>query len=83
MAKDVGDIVRDSLSHVVRDAAQSFADGNKGKSSNGALSGMRGVAAGAGLAALAPLAAKGAGKAVKSASRPARQKAPSRSQAGP
>jgi len=66
MAKDVGDIVRDSLSQVVRDAAQSFSDGNKGKSSNGALSGMRGVAAGAGLAALAPLAAKGAGKAVKS-----------------
>jgi uncharacterized membrane protein len=66
MAKDVGDIVRDSLSQVVRDATQSFANGNKGKSSNGALSGMRGVAAGAGLAALAPLAAKGAGKAVKS-----------------
>jgi uncharacterized membrane protein len=66
MAKDVGDIVRDSLSQVVRDASQSFTDGNKGKSSNGALSGMRGLAAGAGLAALAPLAAKGAGKAVKS-----------------
>jgi uncharacterized membrane protein len=65
MAKDVGDIVRDSLSNVVRDAAQSFADGNKGKSSNGALSGMRGVAAGAGLAALAPIAAKGAGKTLK------------------
>jgi uncharacterized membrane protein YgcG len=65
MAKDVADIVRDSLNQVVRDAAQSFTDGNKGKSSNGALSGMRGVAAGAGLAALAPLAAKGAGKAVK------------------
>jgi len=65
MAKDVGDIVRDSLSQVVQDAAQSFSDGNKGKSSNGALSGMRGVAAGAGLAALAPLAAKGASKAVK------------------
>jgi uncharacterized membrane protein len=66
MAKDVGDIVRDSLSQVVHDATQSFANGNKGKSSNGALSGMRGVAAGAGLAALAPLAAKGAGRAVKS-----------------
>jgi uncharacterized membrane protein len=66
MAKDVGDIVRDSLSQVVHDATQSFANGNRGKSSNGALSGMRGIAAGAGLAALAPLAAKGAGKAVKS-----------------
>jgi hypothetical protein len=66
MAKDVGDIVRDSLTQVVRDAAQNFGNGSKAKSSNGALSGMRGVAAGAGLAALAPLAAKGAGKAVKS-----------------
>jgi Polyketide cyclase / dehydrase and lipid transport len=66
MAKDVGDIVRDSLSQVVRDAAQNFGNGSKAKSSNGALSGMRGVAAGAGLAALAPLAAKGAGRAVKS-----------------
>jgi uncharacterized membrane protein len=65
MAKDVGDMVRDSLSQVVHDAANSFTNGNKGKSSNGALSGMRGVAAGAGLAALAPIAAKGAGKAVK------------------
>jgi uncharacterized membrane protein len=64
MAKDVGDAVRDSLNQVIHDAAQSFSDGNKSKS-NGALSGMRGVAAGAGLAALAPVAAKGAGKALK------------------
>jgi uncharacterized membrane protein len=64
MAKDVGDMVRDSLNQVVRDATQSLTDGNKRKS-NGALSGMKGVAAGAGLAALAPVAAKGAGKALK------------------
>jgi uncharacterized membrane protein len=65
MAKDVGDMVRDSLSQVVREAAQSLSDGDKRKS-NGALSGMRGVAAGAGLAALAPVAAKGAGRALRS-----------------
>jgi uncharacterized membrane protein len=66
MAKDVGDKVRDTVTQVVRDATQNLGAGGKGKSSNGPLSGMRGVAAGAGLAALAPLAAKGAGKAVKS-----------------
>jgi uncharacterized membrane protein len=71
MAKDVGDMLRDTLNHAVRDAAQSFGDaaqnlGDGGKrGSNGALSGMRGVAAGAALAALAPIATKGAGKALK------------------
>lgn len=71
MAKDVGDMLRDTLNHAVRDAAQSFGDaaqnlGDGGKrGSNGALSGMRGVAAGAVLAALAPVATKGASKALK------------------
>jgi uncharacterized membrane protein len=65
MAKDVGDKVRDTVTQVVRDATQNLGAGGNSKS-NGPLSGMRGVAAGAGLAALAPLAAKGAGKAVKS-----------------
>jgi uncharacterized membrane protein len=71
MAKDVGDMLRDTLNHAVRDAAQSFGDaaqnlGDGGRrGSNGALSGMRGVAAGAALAALAPIATKGAGKALK------------------
>ena len=81
MAKDVKDQVRDTLSQVVKEAAQSLGDQGRGrsngpmsalrnvapggKSSNGPLSGMRGVAAGAGIAALAPLAAKGAGKAVR------------------
>jgi hypothetical protein len=64
MAKDVGDMLRDTLTHALRDAAQSFGDGDK-RGSNGALSGMRGVAAGAGIAALAPLATKGARKAIK------------------
>jgi uncharacterized membrane protein/ribosomal protein S20 len=64
MAKDVAEMMRDTLSQAVRDAAHTFGDGNKSRG-NGSLSGMKGVAAGAGLAALAPLAAKGAGKAVK------------------
>jgi uncharacterized membrane protein len=63
MAKDVSDVVRDTVSQVT-DAAQSFTSSGKGKS-NGPLSGMRGVAAGAGVAALAPLAVKGAGKLAK------------------
>src|SRR5215210_1030621 len=63
MAKDVAEVVRDTVSQVIRDATKNL-DGGKSKS-DGALSGMRGVAAGAGLAALAPFAAKGAGKAVK------------------
>jgi uncharacterized membrane protein len=65
MAKDVADIVRDTISQVVHEAGQSFGDGNKAKSSDGALSGMKGVAAGAGLAALAPVAAKQGGKVIK------------------
>jgi uncharacterized membrane protein len=64
MAKDVGDKVRDAVTQVVRDATQNLGSGGKSKS-NGPLSGMRGVAAGAGLAALAPLATKGGVKAVK------------------
>ena len=71
MAKDVGDMLRDTLNNAVRDAAQSvggaaqnLGDGNQ-RGSNGALSGMKGVAAGAALAALAPLATKGAGRAIK------------------
>jgi uncharacterized membrane protein len=64
MAKDVTDMLRDTLNQTVREATQSFGDGNK-RGSNGALSGMRGVAAGAGLAALAPLASKSARKAIR------------------
>ena len=57
MAKDLSDQVRDVLQHVVTDAVKNIGDASSGK--NGALSGARGVAAGAGLAALAPLAKKG------------------------
>jgi uncharacterized membrane protein len=68
---DVGQTIGSAFGTIVREAAQSVSsDGHKGLSgrgSNGALSGMRGVAAGAGLAAAAPLAAKGASKLVKGA----------------
>ncbi len=59
MARDVQDTVR----HVLH--ALDGAGGNsRGKSNNG-LSGAKGVAAGAGAAALVPLAVKGAGRLVK------------------
>jgi uncharacterized membrane protein len=61
MAKDFSDTLRDTVNQVVRDATQG--GGRRGKS--GPLSGGRGVAAGAGLAAVAPLAAKGAVKLAK------------------
>jgi uncharacterized membrane protein len=58
MAKDMSDTVRDALGQVVREAVNSV--GNSQSQKNGSpLSGMRGVAAGAGLAALAPLAKRG------------------------
>jgi uncharacterized membrane protein len=64
MAKDVSDVVRDTLSRVVKDATDNLSSNGK-RGSNGPLSGVKGVAVGAGLAALAPLAAKGAGSAVR------------------
>ena len=64
MAKDVTDVVRDTVSKVFSDATDNLPGGGK-SSSNGPLSGLKGVAAGAGVAALAPLAAKGAGKAIR------------------
>jgi uncharacterized membrane protein len=62
MAKDLGDTLRDGFGQVVKEVAQGMGDGkSKPKSSGGGLSGMKGVAAGAGLASLAPLAVKSAG----------------------
>jgi uncharacterized membrane protein len=66
--KDVGETIGNALGKVAREAAQSVSSNGHGASlrrGNGALSGMRGVAAGAALAAAAPLAAKGAGKVVR------------------
>jgi uncharacterized membrane protein len=59
MAKDVQDTVRDVLR-----ALEGVGNNGRGKSGGG-LSGVKGVAAGAGAAALAPLAVKGAGRLVK------------------
>ncbi len=64
MAKDTQDIVKDVLSRIVEDASKGVGNG-KEKLTDGGLGGMRGIAAGAGVAALAPLAAKGVGKLVQ------------------
>jgi uncharacterized membrane protein len=61
MAKELGEVVRDAVGQVVREAAQSIGDGGGRKNrSAGRLNGMKGMAAGAGLAALAPVVVKGA-----------------------
>ena len=60
MAKDMGGAVRDALGHAVREAVKNVGDASpKPKRSSGPFSGVRGLAAGAGLAAAAPLAKKG------------------------
>jgi uncharacterized membrane protein len=64
MAKDLGDAIGTALGKVAREAVGSVASNGRGKS-NGALSGAKGLAAGVGMAALAPVAAKGAGKLAK------------------
>jgi uncharacterized membrane protein len=64
MAKDVGDVIGTALGRIAREAAESVSSNAK-KASNGPLSGGKGVAAGVGLAALAPLAARGVGKLAK------------------
>ncbi|HET8672984.1 MAG TPA: SRPBCC family protein [Thermoleophilaceae bacterium] len=65
MAKDVvADVVGIALGRVAREAVQTVSS-NARKKSSGPLNGTKGVAAGIGLAALAPVAAKGAGKLVR------------------
>jgi uncharacterized membrane protein len=60
MAKDMGDTVRDALGHAVREAVKNVGDVKpKPKRSASPFSGAKGLAAGAGLAAAAPLAKKG------------------------
>jgi uncharacterized membrane protein len=61
MAKDLGDAIGTALGQVAREAVQTVSSNGR-RRSNGALSGPAGLAAGVGLVALAPLAAKGAGK---------------------
>jgi uncharacterized membrane protein len=65
MAKDVvADVVGIALGRVAREAVQTVSS-NARKRSSGSLNGTKGIAAGIGLAALAPVAAKGAGKLVR------------------
>jgi uncharacterized membrane protein len=60
MAKDMSDTVRDALGQVVREAVKNVGGNQQQPQKKGnPLSGVRGVAAGAGLAALAPLAKRG------------------------
>jgi uncharacterized membrane protein len=59
MARDLSDTVRDALGNVVKDALKNVGDASSGKGKSGPLSGAKGVAAGVGLAAAAPLAKKG------------------------
>jgi uncharacterized membrane protein len=59
MASDVSDTVRNALGHVAREALKNVDMPTSGKQKSSPLSGARGLALGAGLAALAPLAKKG------------------------
>jgi uncharacterized membrane protein len=63
MAKDLGDAIGTVIGRAAREAAHAVQN-NARKASNGPLSGGKGLAAGAGLAAL-PLAAKGASALVR------------------
>lgn len=66
MAKDVGDAIGAAIGHAAREVASTVStNAHKASKKQPALSGGKGVAAGAGLVALVPLAAKGAGKVVK------------------
>ncbi|HSI79417.1 MAG TPA: SRPBCC family protein [Solirubrobacterales bacterium] len=66
--KDVSDLIGSTIGRIAREAAESVPQNGIGsRNGNGALSGVRGVAAGAALVAAAPFVAKGATKAVKSA----------------
>jgi len=62
MAKDLSDAVRDALGHAMKEAVKNVGDMSPTKSKSGPFSGARGLAAGAGLAAAAPLAKKGVDK---------------------
>ncbi len=62
MAKDMSDTLKDTFGSVVREAAKNVGNlpsPGKGKKGSSPLSGARGLAAGAGVAALVPLARKG------------------------
>src|SRR3954466_9152163 len=63
MAQDLGDPIGRSIGRVGREAAQNVVSNAKTRrSKNSPISGLKGVAVGAGLAAAAPLAVKGASR---------------------
>jgi uncharacterized membrane protein len=64
MAKDLGDVIGRAVGRIARETVDTVST-NARKASQGPLSGPKGLAAGAGLVALAPLAARGAGELVK------------------
>jgi uncharacterized membrane protein len=64
MAKDLGDVIGHAVGRIARETVDTVST-NARKASHGPLSGPKGLAAGAGLVALAPLAAKGAGELAK------------------
>src|SRR3978361_893144 len=79
MAKDVTDVLGNAIGKIAREAAKSVAQGNQKSTTTGVVdrvndvvsdrmknvSGSKGLAAGGGIAALGPLAAKGAGRRVR------------------
>ena len=64
MAKDVGEVVGRAVGRIARETAQTVQSNAKKASKKSPISGPTGLAAGAGLVALAPLAVKGAGRLV-------------------
>ncbi|HYZ30580.1 MAG TPA: SRPBCC family protein [Thermoleophilaceae bacterium] len=67
MAKDAADVLGTALGRVARETAKSVS-ANVRKGSDSPVGGPKGVATGVGLAALAPLAVKGAGRLVRGVS---------------
>src|SRR3954470_8854841 len=64
MAKDLGETIGHAVGRIAREAVDNVS-ANARKASKSPLAGPKGLAAGAGLVALAPVAAKGAGKLVR------------------
>src|SRR3954454_25352430 len=64
MAKDLGDVIGSAIGQAAREAVETVSSNGRRRSSN-PLTGPAGLAAGAGLVALAPLATKGASKLVR------------------
>jgi uncharacterized membrane protein len=64
MAKDLGDAIGTVVGKVARETAQNMMESAR-KSKNGRVPGLAGIALGAGLAAAAPLAVKGAKRATR------------------